>query len=158
MVNCQYGCEEVKGEVQCLCPSGGLQLGPNGRTCIGMVRELSLSFFSIRKLICLDLAQQGEVQRFSRRAAAALRFLFLGLSLKLFSDISFLWEIMEFLEFLLTLLHDFRANNCPQWTAFPEPVTPAFTMPGLKVFCKLFHILLLRSYEHMQKPSLSVKL
>uniref|UniRef100_A0A8B9FSY1 EGF like domain multiple 6 n=1 Tax=Amazona collaria TaxID=241587 RepID=A0A8B9FSY1_9PSIT len=34
MVNCQYGCEEVKGEVQCLCPSGGLQLGPNGRTCI----------------------------------------------------------------------------------------------------------------------------
>uniref|UniRef100_A0A8B9SC71 EGF like domain multiple 6 n=1 Tax=Apteryx owenii TaxID=8824 RepID=A0A8B9SC71_APTOW len=34
IVNCQYGCEEVKGEVQCLCPSGGLQLGPNGRTCI----------------------------------------------------------------------------------------------------------------------------
>uniref|UniRef100_A0A8C0UC92 EGF like domain multiple 6 n=1 Tax=Cyanistes caeruleus TaxID=156563 RepID=A0A8C0UC92_CYACU len=34
MVNCQYGCEEVKGQVQCLCPSGGLQLGPNGRTCI----------------------------------------------------------------------------------------------------------------------------
>ncbi|XP_071287252.1 epidermal growth factor-like protein 6 [Agelaius tricolor] len=34
MVNCQYGCEEVKGQVHCLCPSGGLQLGPNGRTCI----------------------------------------------------------------------------------------------------------------------------
>ncbi|XP_067152686.1 epidermal growth factor-like protein 6 isoform X1 [Apteryx mantelli] len=34
IVNCQYGCEEVKGEVQCLCPSDGLQLGPNGRTCI----------------------------------------------------------------------------------------------------------------------------
>ncbi|NWS71285.1 EGFL6 protein, partial [Crotophaga sulcirostris] len=34
MVNCQYGCEEIKGEVQCLCPSGGLQLGPNRRTCI----------------------------------------------------------------------------------------------------------------------------
>ncbi|XP_069626489.1 epidermal growth factor-like protein 6 [Haliaeetus albicilla] len=34
VVNCQYGCEEVKGEVQCLCPSGGLQLGPNRRTCI----------------------------------------------------------------------------------------------------------------------------
>lgn len=47
MVNCQYGCEEVKGEVQCLCPSGGLQLGPNRRTCIGMIRELTLSFFSI---------------------------------------------------------------------------------------------------------------
>ncbi|XP_053863640.1 epidermal growth factor-like protein 6 isoform X3 [Malaclemys terrapin pileata] len=35
MVNCQYGCEEVKEEVRCLCPSTGLQLGPNGRTCIG---------------------------------------------------------------------------------------------------------------------------
>uniref|UniRef100_A0A8C8S0Q1 EGF like domain multiple 6 n=1 Tax=Pelusios castaneus TaxID=367368 RepID=A0A8C8S0Q1_9SAUR len=34
MVNCQYGCEEVKEEVRCLCPSNGLQLGPNGRTCI----------------------------------------------------------------------------------------------------------------------------
>ncbi|XP_067422269.1 epidermal growth factor-like protein 6 [Emydura macquarii macquarii] len=34
MVNCQYGCEEVKEEVRCLCPSTGLQLGPNGRTCI----------------------------------------------------------------------------------------------------------------------------
>ncbi|NXY87169.1 EGFL6 protein, partial [Alcedo cyanopectus] len=34
IANCQYGCEEVKGEVQCLCPSSGLQLGPNGRTCI----------------------------------------------------------------------------------------------------------------------------
>ncbi|XP_025891118.1 epidermal growth factor-like protein 6 [Nothoprocta perdicaria] len=34
IVNCQYGCKEVQGEVQCLCPSVGLQLGPNGRTCI----------------------------------------------------------------------------------------------------------------------------
>uniref|UniRef100_A0A8B9I667 EGF like domain multiple 6 n=1 Tax=Anser brachyrhynchus TaxID=132585 RepID=A0A8B9I667_9AVES len=34
MVNCQYGCEKVKEEVQCLCPSAGLQLGPNGRTCV----------------------------------------------------------------------------------------------------------------------------
>ncbi|KAM3935479.1 epidermal growth factor-like protein 6 isoform 2-T2 [Leptodactylus fuscus] len=34
MANCQYGCEEVKGEVQCLCPSSGLQLGPDGRNCI----------------------------------------------------------------------------------------------------------------------------
>ncbi|KAK2519628.1 epidermal growth factor-like protein 6 [Columba guinea] len=34
MANCQYGCEEVKGEIQCLCPSGGLQLGPNRRMCI----------------------------------------------------------------------------------------------------------------------------
>ncbi|XP_040389462.1 epidermal growth factor-like protein 6 isoform X3 [Cygnus olor] len=34
MVNCQYGCEKVKEDVQCLCPSAGLQLGPNGRTCV----------------------------------------------------------------------------------------------------------------------------
>ncbi|KAM6446900.1 epidermal growth factor-like protein 6 [Liasis olivaceus] len=34
MANCQYGCEEVKDDVQCLCPSSGLQLAPNGKTCI----------------------------------------------------------------------------------------------------------------------------
>ncbi|XP_077152835.1 epidermal growth factor-like protein 6 [Ranitomeya variabilis] len=34
MANCQYGCEEVKGEVRCLCPSSGLQLGPDGKNCI----------------------------------------------------------------------------------------------------------------------------
>nr|XP_020642419.1 epidermal growth factor-like protein 6 isoform X3 [Pogona vitticeps] len=34
MVNCQYGCEEVKDDVRCLCPSSGLQLAPNGKTCI----------------------------------------------------------------------------------------------------------------------------
>uniref|UniRef100_A0ACB8FIG8 Uncharacterized protein n=1 Tax=Sphaerodactylus townsendi TaxID=933632 RepID=A0ACB8FIG8_9SAUR len=34
MVNCQYGCEEVKDDVQCLCPSSGLQLAENGKTCI----------------------------------------------------------------------------------------------------------------------------
>uniref|UniRef100_UPI00398E9F91 epidermal growth factor-like protein 6 n=1 Tax=Pristiophorus japonicus TaxID=55135 RepID=UPI00398E9F91 len=34
MVNCQYGCEDVKGEVRCLCPSSGLQLGPDGKTCV----------------------------------------------------------------------------------------------------------------------------
>ncbi|OCT92398.1 hypothetical protein XELAEV_18015457mg [Xenopus laevis] len=34
MANCQYGCEQVKGDIRCLCPSGGLQLGPDGRTCI----------------------------------------------------------------------------------------------------------------------------
>ncbi|POI31995.1 hypothetical protein CIB84_004254 [Bambusicola thoracicus] len=47
IANCQYGCEEVKEEVRCLCPSAGLHLGPNGRTCVGMVRELTHSFFSI---------------------------------------------------------------------------------------------------------------
>ncbi|KAM7167434.1 nephronectin isoform 3-T3 [Macrochelys suwanniensis] len=34
MANCQYGCDVVKGEVHCHCPSPGLQLGPDGRTCI----------------------------------------------------------------------------------------------------------------------------
>ncbi|XP_001515269.3 epidermal growth factor-like protein 6 [Ornithorhynchus anatinus] len=34
MSNCQYGCEVTKEEVRCLCPSTGLQLGPNGRTCL----------------------------------------------------------------------------------------------------------------------------
>ncbi|KAM9320037.1 epidermal growth factor-like protein 6 [Gastrophryne carolinensis] len=34
MANCQYGCEEVKGEVRCSCPSSGLQLGPDGKNCI----------------------------------------------------------------------------------------------------------------------------
>ncbi|XP_028932813.1 nephronectin isoform X2 [Ornithorhynchus anatinus] len=34
MANCQYGCDVVKGEVRCHCPSPGLQLGPDGRTCV----------------------------------------------------------------------------------------------------------------------------
>ncbi|KFZ63603.1 Nephronectin, partial [Podiceps cristatus] len=34
MANCQYGCDVLKGEVRCHCPSPGLQLGPDGRTCM----------------------------------------------------------------------------------------------------------------------------
>ncbi|KAJ8403684.1 hypothetical protein AAFF_G00350100 [Aldrovandia affinis] len=34
MANCQYGCEVMKGEVRCQCPSPGLQLGHDGRTCV----------------------------------------------------------------------------------------------------------------------------
>ncbi|NXF07704.1 NPNT protein, partial [Smithornis capensis] len=34
MANCQYGCDVLKGEVRCRCPSPGLQLGPDGRTCV----------------------------------------------------------------------------------------------------------------------------
>ncbi|XP_029353151.1 nephronectin a isoform X9 [Echeneis naucrates] len=34
MANCQYGCEVLKGEVRCQCPSPGLQLAPDGRTCV----------------------------------------------------------------------------------------------------------------------------
>ncbi|TRY66213.1 hypothetical protein DNTS_006058 [Danionella cerebrum] len=34
MANCQYGCEVLKGEVRCQCPSPGLQLAPDARTCV----------------------------------------------------------------------------------------------------------------------------
>ncbi|XP_030630801.1 nephronectin [Chanos chanos] len=34
MANCQYGCEVMKGEVRCQCPSPGLRLGPDRRTCV----------------------------------------------------------------------------------------------------------------------------
>ncbi|XP_025934134.1 nephronectin isoform X3 [Apteryx rowi] len=34
MANCQYGCDVLKGEIRCRCPSPGLQLGPDGRTCV----------------------------------------------------------------------------------------------------------------------------
>ncbi|XP_030643078.1 epidermal growth factor-like protein 6 [Chanos chanos] len=33
LAHCQYGCEEVQGEIRCLCPSAGLQLGSDERTC-----------------------------------------------------------------------------------------------------------------------------
>ncbi|KPP65329.1 nephronectin-like [Scleropages formosus] len=41
LANCQYGCGVVKGEVRCQCPSPGLQLGSDGRTCVD-VDECSL--------------------------------------------------------------------------------------------------------------------
>ncbi|KAL2101695.1 hypothetical protein ACEWY4_003456 [Coilia grayii] len=34
MADCQYGCDVVKGEVRCQCPSPGLHLAPDGRTCV----------------------------------------------------------------------------------------------------------------------------
>ncbi|XP_036618218.1 nephronectin isoform X4 [Trichosurus vulpecula] len=34
MANCQYGCDVMKGDIRCRCPSPGLQLGPDGRTCV----------------------------------------------------------------------------------------------------------------------------
>ncbi|XP_069487047.1 nephronectin isoform X2 [Ambystoma mexicanum] len=34
MANCQYGCDVLKGEVRCRCPSPGLRLAPDGRTCL----------------------------------------------------------------------------------------------------------------------------
>ena len=35
LAHCQYGCEKVEGEIRCLCPSAGLQLGQDERTCVG---------------------------------------------------------------------------------------------------------------------------
>lgn len=40
LAHCQYGCEEVLGEIRCLCPSPGLQLGQDGRTCVGEEHSL----------------------------------------------------------------------------------------------------------------------
>ncbi|XP_062862107.1 epidermal growth factor-like protein 6 [Trichomycterus rosablanca] len=34
LAHCQYGCEEVEGEIRCICPSTGLQLSPDGKTCV----------------------------------------------------------------------------------------------------------------------------
>ncbi|XP_066892541.1 nephronectin isoform X4 [Kogia breviceps] len=34
MANCQYGCDVVKGRILCQCPSPGLRLAPDGRTCV----------------------------------------------------------------------------------------------------------------------------
>nr|XP_012290530.1 epidermal growth factor-like protein 6 isoform X3 [Aotus nancymaae] len=34
MTNCQYGCEDTEEGPQCLCPSSGLRLAPNGRVCL----------------------------------------------------------------------------------------------------------------------------
>ncbi|XP_031429116.1 nephronectin a isoform X2 [Clupea harengus] len=34
MANCQYGCDMVRGDVHCQCPSPGLHLAPDGRTCV----------------------------------------------------------------------------------------------------------------------------
>lgn len=44
MANCQYGCDVLKGEVRCRCPSPGLQLGPDGRTCIGRWSNVDVIF------------------------------------------------------------------------------------------------------------------
>ncbi|KAJ0055930.1 hypothetical protein NL108_016128, partial [Boleophthalmus pectinirostris] len=40
--NCQYGCEVMKGRVRCTCPSPGLQLGPDQRTCVDINECVSI--------------------------------------------------------------------------------------------------------------------
>lgn len=48
MANCQYGCDVVKGQIRCQCPSPGLQLAPDGRTCVGELQnQASLSAASV---------------------------------------------------------------------------------------------------------------
>lgn len=42
LAHCQYGCEEVQGEIRCLCPSAGLQLGQDERTCVGEKNALAV--------------------------------------------------------------------------------------------------------------------
>lgn len=60
MANCQYGCDILKGEVRCRCPSPGLQLGPDGRTCVGRWSNGDLiCFFFLQNVFILT---QNAVQ------------------------------------------------------------------------------------------------
>ena len=54
MANCQYGCEVLKGEVRCQCPSPGLQLASDGRTCVGTSHS---SYICIYIYIYISLPQ-----------------------------------------------------------------------------------------------------
>ncbi|XP_063116670.1 nephronectin isoform X6 [Cavia porcellus] len=40
MANCQYGCDVIKGQVRCQCPSPGLRLAPDGRTCVDIPKVM----------------------------------------------------------------------------------------------------------------------
>uniref|UniRef100_A0A3Q1GJ19 Nephronectin a n=1 Tax=Acanthochromis polyacanthus TaxID=80966 RepID=A0A3Q1GJ19_9TELE len=52
--NCQYGCEVIKGAVRCTCPSPGLRLGPDGRTCIDVDECSSGRFVCARRRKCVN--------------------------------------------------------------------------------------------------------
>lgn len=64
MANCQYGCEVMKGEVRCQCPSPGLQLAPDGRTCVGTAARCEpnkLCYFTLNsKALSYEEAQHRE--------------------------------------------------------------------------------------------------
>uniref|UniRef100_A0A3P8V2Q4 Nephronectin-like n=1 Tax=Cynoglossus semilaevis TaxID=244447 RepID=A0A3P8V2Q4_CYNSE len=51
--NCQYGCEVSKGVVRCTCPSPGLQLGPDKRTCVD-IDECALGATCPRHRKCVN--------------------------------------------------------------------------------------------------------
>ncbi|XP_059210927.1 nephronectin-like isoform X2 [Centropristis striata] len=52
--NCQYGCEVIKGAVRCTCPSPGLRLGPDRRTCTDIDECVSSGGVCPRRRKCLN--------------------------------------------------------------------------------------------------------
>ncbi|XP_071315980.1 nephronectin isoform X2 [Trachinotus anak] len=52
--NCQYGCEVSKGAVQCTCPSPGLRLGPDRRTCVDIDECVSGGGVCPRRRKCVN--------------------------------------------------------------------------------------------------------
>ena len=69
MANCQYGCDVLKGEVRCRCPSPGLQLGPDGRTCIGkwsvadLIFNIYFSLIEFSSLLWMHLKSSSGIFR-----------------------------------------------------------------------------------------------
>ncbi|XP_065806675.1 nephronectin-like [Labrus bergylta] len=52
--NCQYGCEVIKGAVRCTCPSSGLRLGPDRRTCVDIDECVSGGVVCPRRRKCVN--------------------------------------------------------------------------------------------------------
>ncbi|XP_056156770.1 nephronectin-like [Lampris incognitus] len=52
--NCQYGCEVIKGVLQCTCPSPGLRLGPDSRTCVDIDECVSRGGVCPRRRKCVN--------------------------------------------------------------------------------------------------------
>uniref|UniRef100_UPI0037E780CE nephronectin-like n=1 Tax=Semicossyphus pulcher TaxID=241346 RepID=UPI0037E780CE len=52
--NCQYGCEVIKGAVRCTCPSPGLRLGPDRRTCVDVDECVSGGGVCPRRRKCVN--------------------------------------------------------------------------------------------------------
>lgn len=83
MANCQYGCEVMKGEVRCQCPSPGLQLAPDGRTCVGEWRQC----LHISPQACdlmLPLLCQSDLCKASQTGVLFFFFFFVNVVLNFF--------------------------------------------------------------------------
>ncbi|CAL1590077.1 unnamed protein product [Knipowitschia caucasica] len=52
--NCQYGCEVTKGRVQCTCPSPGLRLGPDQRSCVDINECVTVPGICPHRRKCLN--------------------------------------------------------------------------------------------------------